>query len=342
MEYTEHMPDRPEMTDEPENYDDLESEEESARTPPPPSIARILGVVLFLVIVLMTSRQVRRAEPKPEDARPTEAAPARVDVDRPAQYAWLSAKERKSYQPLTERIPLPTGFSRVPVQNGTFADWLRYLPAMPEGTPVRNAKKEIVLPADHAGLAAVVALQPQTARTLVASNMLVRLRAEYLWASGKLDQAAFHFASGHLSSWREWADGYRSTVKGREVSLSKSAPPDSSRTSFCGYLEGIFKYGNFDSLHHDTDKAADGAVEGGDVFLRRGRAGHAVMVLDVATDPRGCVAVLLGEGGSPPQTFHVLRGKDGSPWFPLSRSAPIDLGPKGTFQLADLRHWKSD
>jgi len=329
------------MTDEVERYDDEESEDEAVVSPgPPPSLARIVAVVLFLGLVLMTSRQVRRPETGPGDAHPPQEAPARVEIDRPAQYAWLSAKERKSYQPLADRIPAPTGFTRVPAPIGGFSDWLRFLPVLPEGTPVRNAKKEIAVPADHPSLAAVVALQPQAAKTLNTSNILVRLRAEYLWSTGKTDQAAFHFASGHLSSWREWAEGYRATVKGREVSLSKGAPPDSSRTSYCGYIEGVFKYGNYDSLYHDTETAGDSAVEGGDIFLRRGRAGHAVMVLDVATGPRGQVAVLLGQGGTPPQTFHVLRGKDGSPWFMLSRTAPIDVGSKGTFQLTDLRHWK--
>lgn len=336
------MPDRHDMADDPETYHDVESDEEAADAPGPrPSLARILGAMFFLAIVLMTARQARQPDSQPGDVQPAGSPTVRAEIDRPAQYAWLTAKERKSYQPLIDRFPPPQGFRRVQAAVGSFADWLRFLPVLPEGTPVKTAAREILLPADHPSLAAVIALQPQTPKTLTASNVLVRLRAEYLWAVDRADQAAFHFASGHLSPWREWAEGYRPTVRGREVSLSKGAPADSSRANFCGYLEGVFKYGNFDSLWHDTDKATDAAVEGGDVFLRRGRTGHAVMVLDVATDPQGHVDVLLGQGGSPPQTFHVLRGKDGSPWFPLSRTAPIDVGPKGQFQLTDLRHWKS-
>ncbi len=334
------MPDLRDM-DDPATWEDLDSEEEATDGQRPlPSFARIVGFLLFVALVLMTARQPPRQDAGTPDAPSHLGMSVQAEVDRPAQYAWLSARERKSYQPLIDRIPPPAGATRVYAAAGGFADWLRFLPVLPEDAPVMTAKRETILPADHPSLAAVIALQPQTTRTLTASNILIRLRAEYLWATGRAEQAAFHFASGYLSSWHEWAEGHRPMVRGRNVTLSRSAPADSSRTNYCGYMESVFRYGNFDSLWHDTDKAADFSVEGGDVFLRRGRGGHAVMVLDVATDPQGRVAVLLGQGGSPPQTFHVLRGTDGSPWFALSRTAPIDLGPKGQFQLTDLRHWK--
>jgi hypothetical protein len=63
------------------------------------------------------------------------------------------------------------------------------------------------------------------------------------------------------------------------------------------------------------------------------------MILDIATDGRGRVKVLLGEGGTPAQAFHVLRNDAGSAWFLITQTRPIDLGRRGVFTLKDLRHW---
>ncbi|MFQ5496112.1 MAG: DUF4846 domain-containing protein, partial [Phycisphaerae bacterium] len=83
----------------------------------------------------------------------------------------------------------------------------------------------------------------------------------------------------------------------------------------------------------------DRTIAPGDIFLRPGPRGHALMVLDLATDARGGVRMLLGEGGRPAQTFHVLRSDHGSPWFPVSRSLRIDLAARGRFALRHLRRW---
>ena len=71
-----------------------------------------------------------------------------------------------------------------------------------------------------------------------------------------------------------------------------------------------------------------------------GRAAHAVMILDVATSPAGRVKVMLGEGGNPAQTFHVLRAEDGTGWFAVSKSTGIALRGKESLKLKDLRHWR--
>ena len=66
----------------------------------------------------------------------------------------------------------------------------------------------------------------------------------------------------------------------------------------------------------------------------------AVLVLDVATDQEGHVRVLLGQGGQPAQTFHVVSSPDGTPWFTVSQTPGISLGPRETLKLKNLRHWK--
>ena len=299
------------------------------------------GGVILIAIVLSTTRQatspaplhsevIREAAPDPSVPRPAE---------RVKQYAWLSKEARRTYVPLYDRIREPVGFTRVKLAPGGFGDWLRYLPVAPEGTPVTTAKRQVVLPPDDPALAAAIALQPSGQRLLTAANMVIRLRGEYCWAAGVADRIGFHFTSGHFFDWRSWADGVRAEVKGRNVTLNRTTLVDESRSNFCCYLETIFRYATVYSLYKDTQPAGDSAIEAGDVLIKLGQPGHAVMVLDVATDDAGHVIALLGQGGTPAQTFHVVRCSAGSPWFPIAYSQPIDLGKRGVFQVKDLRHW---
>jgi hypothetical protein len=234
---------------------------------------------------------------------------------------------------------MPAGFTRVETPVGSFADWLRHLPTAPAGEAVRTARSAVVLAADHPNLGAVIALRPRSGRLLDAVNMLIRLRAEHRWATENTAGLSFHFTSGDRVSWRGWAGGVRPVVSGRKVQFRRTAKPDAGRASFCRYLETVFRYASTHSLMDDTRAAEDRAVWAGDVFLRRGRPGHALMILDIATDGRGRVKVLLGEGGTPAQAFHVLRNDAGSAWFLITQTRPIDLGRRGVFTLKDLRHW---
>jgi len=304
-------------------------------------VLRLLGVLMVALAFLSTGRDRTPPSALCSNSDDPELAAAALEqsVDRPAQYAWLSSKSRKAYEPLASRLPPPPGFQRVNVAVGSFADWLRHLPVEPAGTPVTDGRRKLCLPADHPSVAAVIGLQPHDLRSLTSANILIRLRAEYLWSAGLAEGVAFHFTSGHESTWQNWKSGERPVVKGREVQFAKSAQADDSRASYCGYLETLFCYASTYSLLDETRAADDHALEIGDVFLRPGRPGHALMVLDAATHDGQEVRVLLGQGGTPPRTFHVIRGPDGSPWFTLAGDQPIDLGELGTFSMRQLRHW---
>jgi len=180
--------------------------------------------------------------------------------------------------------------------------------------------------------------------------MLVRLRAEYAWTSRSLSGLAFHYTSGHLSAWSEWAGGKRPVVRGKLVHFEESHAADDSRENFCGYLETLFRYTTVYSLLEDTRRNEDGTIAGGDIFVTTSppkarsaganRPGHAVMVLDVAMNEKGHLRILLGQGGNPAVSFHVPRSDEGSPWFAVSRSSGITLQGRTWFRLTDLRHWK--
>jgi len=297
---------------------------------------------LFAVIVLVMTTRVSPPTSL-QSERPATDLVRTLDRHEAAEaqhYAWLSRKVAAAYVPLVERIPVPEGFTRVKVASRGFAEWLRHLPVMPVDTPVTSGKRKVILKADAPSLAAVIALQPTNDRALAGANMLTRLRAEYRWTAKQLDDLGFHFTSGHLATWQGWASGERPNVKGREVKFVKQFDPDPSRANFCSYLETIFQYGTCYSLLDDTTAAADGSIAPGDIFLRTGKKPTTIIVLDACTGPNGELCILLGEAGVPAQSFHVLKGSDGSPWFAVRQKSDIALSGNRVLKLSELRRWK--
>jgi hypothetical protein len=301
-------------------------------------VASAMGAV---AILLVTGRQISSPTSLYSNAPAiTGDRDARTaGVDWAEQYAWLSARQRRRFEPMVERIAMPTGYERAPVPDRSFAAWLRHLPMASEGTPVTTVTETVVLAADHPNLAAVVALRPRAERLLNGVNILIRLRAEYCWTARRTEGLVFHFTSGHLAGWRGWSLGDRPFVDGRDVAFRRVAGADESRDSFCMYLETVFRYASLPSLLADTRPADDRRIEAGDILVQRGRPGHALMVLDIATDARGRLRVLLGQGGRPAQAFHVLRSDAGTAWFPFMQTGSIEIAGHGVFHAKSLRHW---
>lgn len=302
-----------------------------------------IAVTIFVAIVLATATRVSPPTPLSSELPEKTAAMHAAARSAPtaAAYAWLTARQRKDYEPLLTRIPAPPRAARIEVATGGFAHWLRFLPVAPKDTPVTSGKRKVIRPAGDARIAAAIRLQPSNDRLLAGSNMLVRLRAEYLWTARRHDDLAFHFTSGHLATWPGWASGERPTVSGRNVTFSKSFDLDHGRENFCGYLETLFQYGSIHSALRDTQPVTDGSLAPGDLFLRPAKKGSlSLMVLDACTAEDGALMVLLGDAGIPAQTFHVLNNAEGNPWFRIARDRDITLPDGRVLRLADLRRWR--
>jgi hypothetical protein len=312
---------------------------------------RVVAVAL-VVIVILAARQPASVPTALQAERP-QTAPSRFDtpptIDYPRSYAWLTGNQRRKYASLADRIAEPAGFHRIPAKPGTFADWLRHLPVASEKTPVTNHRGKVTLKEADPRIAAVIMLQPHSEHLLAGANILTRLRAEFQWTAHQREDLAFHYTSGHQATWRDWATGQRPTVAGKKVKLAKSAEPDDSRQSFCDYIETLLRYASGYSILEDTLPLSASQTPGGppsppiapgDIFIRNGRGQHAVMVLDVVIDKAGRTAVLLGRGGTPAQTFHVLRSPNGSPWFGLTPDQPIAIDKTTSLKPSNLRRWK--
>lgn len=261
--------------------------------------------VLGCLVATLTALTAAAAESQP---RP----PSRTEL---ARYPWLS--KDKAVRPLEAALPPPPGYTRVQVEPDSFGAWLRGLPLRPEGSPVLAYTGDEVLAGDDSRLAAVAELDAGTKDLQQCADSIIRLHAEWLWASGKKERIAYRFTSGHLVEWSRYAAGERVRIAGNKVTWVRGAEADGSRSAFRGYLSLVFTYAGTLSLQELKQRPAREAVRPGDFFVLGGSPGHAVLVLDVASNAEGKRVALLGQGFIPAQDFQVLSSGKGGPWFPL-------------------------
>jgi hypothetical protein len=271
---------------------------------------RLLTFLLSCLLLSTTASAQPTSPPKPSDGTPR--PPTREEL---ARYPWLSLDAR--IRPLEAAFPPPSGYTRVAVEPGTFGAWLRGLPLRPEGTPVLDFQGQQVLAGDDPRLAAVTELEVGTANLQQCADSIIRLHAEWLWSQGKKERIAYRFTSGDLASWSRYAAGERAKISGSKVKWARSASADSSRASFRAYLDLVFTYAGTLSLQAEKKRPSREDLQPGDYFVLGGSPGHAVLVLDVATNAQGKRVALLGQGFIPAQDFQVLSPPRDGPWFPL-------------------------
>lgn len=256
---------------------------------------------------------------------------------RDKHYPWLAAG---SYERLDKRIPPPRGFRRVSVRKGSFAAWLRRLPLKP-GRPkvmLHNGSPKGNQSAHHS-----VVLIDVGARDLQqCADAIIRLRCEYLRVVGCQQGIAFRFTSGHLAEWKKWRVGFRPQVKGNRVSWSRVAKSNGGYVNFRKYLKTVFTYAGTASLSKELKTVKNpSSVEIGDVFIRGGFPGHAVLVVDVAQNQSGDRVFLLAQSFMPAQEIHILRNQGSriDPWYRAASSGSLHT-PEWVFRYTDLKRFK--
>lgn len=241
------------------------------------------------------------------------------------------------------RFSPPPGFSRRPVPERGFEDYLRELPLKPHGSPVLlydgkpKSRQDV-----HA---AVIDMSVGSKDLQQCADAVMRLRSEFLFAGGRQDEIAFHFTSGFKSEWARWRKGERITVRGNTCAWSSWAGPDASHAQFMRYMEMVFTYAGTRSLQRELDPGAKdmNSTEPriGDVFIQGGSPGHAVIVVDVAHDEDGRIAFLIAQSYMPAQEIHVLknlRHPELGAWFLFEQDAAL-YTPEWTFEWSDRRCW---
>ncbi len=269
--------------------------------------------------------------------------PARATLEYAAgknEYPWLENLEQASL--LGNRIKPPAGFTRVPLELNTFGNWLRRLPVKKGGPKVflfSGASKGI----NEDAHACVVDIDTGAADLQRTAQAVMRLRAEYLFSAGMNDAIKFSLLSGAPADWTSWAQGVRPSTSTRVRASTRRVPADANYPNFRKYLnELVFKKTSTATLTQDLQPVADPTdIRVGDVFIRPGSPGNAVIVVDLAVNKAGRRIMLLAQGGTPAQNMHILKNLSDtrlSPWYDAVFEATLNT-PACKYTKAELRRF---
>jgi len=233
------------------------------------------------------------------------------------------------------RFETPKGYVRSSLPEGSFGVWLRALPLLP-GTPAVKLF-DGSLKVNQTAQAAVIDIDVGSRDLQQCADAVMRLRAEYLRAAAKDQQICFRFSDGTDAVWSDWQEGYRARAQGKRMVFERSAGKDASYASFRKYLNVVFSYAGTMSLQNELQRAPDTkTILPGDVFIKGGFPGHAVIVLDVAERSDGDRIFLLAQSYMPAQQIHVLKNPNNSaPWYHISKDEPL-LTPEWQFAAGTL------
>ncbi len=233
--------------------------------------------------------------------------------ETPADKSLINA----SGKTIKTRFFLPDEFQRAKEDSNSFGAYLRKLPLKPDGSKAKyfNGKEK-----NPEGVYdAVVDLSIGTKDLHQCADAVMRLRAEYLYKQKQYDKIHFNFTNGFRVDYSEWMKGKRIVVNGNKTSWKQSAQPSNTYKDFWNYMEMIFSYAGSLSLSKEMKSVPIGDLQIGDVFILGGSPGHAIIVVDVAMNPKTNKKIfMLAQSYMPAQETQILKNpKDEklSPWY---------------------------
>ena len=243
---------------------------------------------------------------------------------------------------IATRFLPPDGFERKSLDSTGFGFYLRNLPLRKHGSEVHLYNGN--LKGNQTAHAAVINMSVGTRDLQQCADAVMRLRGEYLFHNKRFSDIHFRFVSGFNCEYSKWREGNRVALNGNSVFWQKSAAADKSYSSFLKYMETVFNYASTLSLEKELRSIELKDVQIGDVLIRGGAPGHAVIVVDMVENSDGEKLVLLAQSYMPAQEIQVLKNpmhtsKYPSPWFNLEEYHKI-FTPEWTFEAHQLRRFE--
>ncbi len=261
-----------------------------------------------------------------------------IDSITHLKYSWLS--EISAGQTVHNIIKTPNNFKRIEVEKGSFADWLRHLPLKEKNSKVHLYNGD--LKSNQSVHAAIVDIDVGKRDLQQCADAVMRLRSEYLYGIKNYSNIHFNYTSGDEVAFVDWMRGKKPIVRGNAVSFSKETGEiDNSYSNFQKYLNAIFNYAGTASLSKEMKKVAVHDMEIGDVFIRGGFPGHAIIVVDMAVNDSDKKYFLLAQSYMPAQEIHVLNNfnePDLNPWYSIDFGETL-YTPEWTFSNTDLKRF---
>jgi len=306
---------------------------------------KIKYIPLFLFTSLLASCQTPNTENAVIDLPEKEAIiensyPEKI-IDDSTSYPYSWKTRYDFHQAIINNIGPPTAYYRANAEEKTFTSWLRHLPINLDDNTVYlyNGQKKYNQNAQFK----VLDIDVGKNDLQQCADAVMRLRAEYLYASNQYDKIHFNYTNGVTIAFSKWSNGFYPTLKGNKVVWTSSAN-NKSYESFKKYLNNIFMYAGTSSLEKEMTTIPLSEIQAGDVFIKGGFPGHAVIVLDVAINENTKdKCFMIAQSYMPAQSIHILKNPTNnniSPWYSIQEIEDMISTPEWTFYQNQLKRFK--
>ena len=199
------------------------------------------------------------------------------------------------------RFNVPEGYKRIESAPNTWESFLQNLPLKAHGSQVKLY--DGTLKSNTSTYLAVVDLSIGNRDLHQCADAIMRLRADYFNAQEKYSEIEFLFVSGKRSNYKTWLG---------------TRPPNAK--NYWAYLENVFNFASTLSLDKQLIHKEIDQLQIGDVFIKGGSPGHAVIVVDKCTNAKGEVKFMLAQSYMPAQETQILvnPASSESPWYDLN------------------------
>jgi len=199
------------------------------------------------------------------------------------------------------RFNVPEGYKRIESAPNTWESFLQNLPLKAHGSQVKLY--DGTLKSNTSAYLAVVDLSIGNRDLHQCADAIMRLRADYFNAQEKYSEIEFLFVSGKRSNYKTWLG---------------TRPPNAK--NYWAYLENVFNFASTLSLDKQLIHKEINQLQIGDVFIKGGSPGHAVIVVDKCTNAKGEVKFMLAQSYMPAQETQILvnPASSESPWYDLN------------------------
>jgi Domain of unknown function (4846) len=216
-----------------------------------------------------------------------------------------------------KNIPLPVGYERIKNEENSFAGWLENIALKKDKTVYKFDGTEKY---NQTAQFAVLDISVGKKDLQQCADAVMRLRAEYLFAQKRFDEIIF----------RDNGSGVYTFMQ------------PYNRENFAKYLDKVFGMCGTASLAKQLKpKNNFDKIQAGDVLIRGGFPGHAVMVMDVAENLNGEKIYMVAQSYMPAQDIHILQNpmnENLSPWYEANENDIIKT-PEYTFRKNELMQW---
>ncbi|MGE0560708.1 MAG: DUF4846 domain-containing protein [Flavobacteriales bacterium] len=269
---------------------------------------------------------------------PDQNLPAVIQLDTISyRYEWTTYHYKNA---LINIVAVPTGYKRLELPKSSFAAWLQHLPIKTEDNTVYlfdgNKKR------NQSAQFKVLNIDVGDKDLQQCADAVMRLRAEYLYSSKQTAKIKFNYTNGVNIPFSKWSSGYYPKLKGNNV-VWVSSQNNASYASFKKYLTNIFSYAGTSSLSKELKSVELKDIQIGDVFIKGGFPGHAVLVVDVALNAKtGDKCFMVAQSYMPAQNIHVLKNPsnaDLSPWYSIAAIKQHVYTPEWTFETTELKRF---